>query len=89
MTTDVTTRAVETALASIGSKANYTGAGVTATGWFLSSEAAVAVGILLGFGGWIVSWYYHRLVAKAQIKDLIERAAREREAHKKFMGGCE
>lgn len=52
------THAADAALAAAGSKATYTGAGMTISGWFLSSEFAVLVGMMIGIGGFIVNWYY-------------------------------
>ncbi len=45
-----TSQPVDAALAAVGSKSTYAGASVTVTGWLLSSEFAVLVGMLLG--GW-------------------------------------
>lgn len=53
-----TTHTIDAALAAAGSKATYTGAGMTISGWLLSSEFAVLVGILIGVGGFLVNWYY-------------------------------
>lgn len=49
---------VETTVAAIGSKATYTGAGMTLSGWLLSSEFAVLAGLVLGVAGFLVNWYY-------------------------------
>ncbi len=53
-------QAIEAAIAATGSKATYTGAGMTISGWFLSSEFAVLSGILLGVAGFGVNLYYKR-----------------------------
>lgn len=59
MTDDqIMTTAVDTAVASTASKTTYLGAGMTVGGWFLSSEFAVLIGIVLGVAGFIVNWYY-------------------------------
>lgn len=50
---------LDATLAAAGSKATYTGAGMTIGGWFLSSEFAVLMGIVLGVAGLAVQWYYH------------------------------
>lgn len=47
-TTDIT-------ISTIASKSTYTGAGLTVTGWLLSSEAAVLVGMVLGAAGLVVN----------------------------------
>lgn len=50
--------AVENAIMAAGSKATYSGAGMTVGGWFLSSEFAVLAGLLLGVAGFCINWYY-------------------------------
>lgn len=50
--------AIETTAAAVGSKATYTGAGMTLSGWLLSSEFAVLAGLVLGVAGFLVNWYY-------------------------------
>ena len=54
----MSTEAVDATIAAVGSKATYTGAGMTISGWFLSSEFAVRAGIVLGVAGFTVNWYY-------------------------------
>ena len=54
----MSTEAVDATIAAVGSKATYTGAGMTISGWFLSSEFAVLAGIVLGVAGFTVNWYY-------------------------------
>lgn len=49
---------LETTLATTGSKVTYTGAGMTISGWFLSSEFAVLCGIVLGLGGFAVNFFF-------------------------------
>lgn len=49
---------VEAALAASASKATYTGAGMSITGWLLSNEFAVLFGLLLGLAGFLLNWYY-------------------------------
>ena len=53
-----TTQTIDATVAAAGSKATYTGAGMTIGGWFLSSEFAVLVGMLVGVAGLLVNWYY-------------------------------
>jgi hypothetical protein len=38
----------DASIAAAASKTTYTGAGLTITGWLLSSEAAVLVGMIIG-----------------------------------------
>lgn len=78
--------AIETTLAATGSKATYTGAGMTIGGWFLSSEFAVLMGMIIGVAGFLVNWYYKHKLTMAQIRLQEEQAAREREAHAARMG---
>lgn len=60
-------------IAAVGSKATYTGAGMTISGWFFSSEFAVLVGMLIGIGGFAVNWYYKH---KQDRRDAAEHEAR-------------
>lgn len=86
MSDQTTSHAIEATLAATGSKATYTGAGMTIGGWFLSSEFAVLVGMLLGVAGLAVNWYYKHKLTMAQIRLQEEAAQREREAHAARMG---
>lgn len=66
----------DAAIAAAGSKATYTGAGMTISGWFLSSEFAVLIGMLIGVAGFAVNWYYrHKEDARQQAEH--ERRMRE------------
>ena len=66
----------DAAIAAAGSKATYTGAGMTISGWFLSSEFAVLIGMLIGVAGFGVNWYYrHKEDARQQAEH--ERRMRE------------
>lgn len=78
--------AVDTTIAAVGSKATYTGAGMTIGGWFLSNEFAVLFGILIGTAGFLVNWYYKHKLTMAEIRLKEEQAQREREAHAVRMG---
>lgn len=82
-----TTQAIEATLAATGSKATYTGAGMTIGGWVLSSEFAVLFGMLLGVLGLGVQWYYRHKLTMAEIRLKEEQAAREREIHAAKMAG--
>jgi heme/copper-type cytochrome/quinol oxidase subunit 2 len=58
---DAAAQTLDATIAAAGSKATYTGAGMTISGWLLSSEFAVLIGIVLGVAGFLVNWYYkHR-----------------------------
>lgn len=78
--------AIETTLAATGSKATYTGAGMTVGGWMLSSEFAVLFGMLIGLAGLGVQWYYRHKLTMAEIRLKEEQAARERTEHAARMG---
>lgn len=81
-----TSQAIEATLAATGSKATYTGAGMTIGGWVLSSEFAVLFGMLLGLAGLGVQWYYRHKLTMAEIRLKEEQAQREREMHAAKMG---
>lgn len=86
MSENATTNAIEATLAATGSKATYTGAGMTIGGWVLSSEFAVLFGMLLGVAGLGVQWYYRHKLTMAEIRLKEEQAQREREVHAAKMG---
>lgn len=65
--------AVDGALAALGSKATYGGAGASFAGWLLSSEFAVLAGLVLGVAGFLVNWYYRH---KADKRGMAEHAAK-------------
>ena len=50
--------AFDATMATLGSKATYTGATTSVLGWIMSSEFGVLIGIVLGVGGFLVNWYY-------------------------------
>ena len=85
-TEHATNHAIDATIAATGSKATYTGAGMTIGGWFLSSEFAVLMGMLIGVAGFLVNWYYRHKLTMAEIRLKEEQAAREREAHAARMG---
>lgn len=76
-----TSTTVDAALATIGSKTTYAGASVTVTGWLLSSEFAVLVGMLLGLAGFLVNWYYRHRLTMHEIRLREAQEQREREEH--------
>ena len=77
---------LEATASAVASKATYTGAGMTIGGYFLSSEFAVLVGMVMGVAGFLVNWYYKHKLTMADIRLKEEQAAREREAHAVRMG---
>ncbi len=81
-----TTQTVDAAIAAAGSKITYAGSGVTITGWLLSSEFAVLVGMLLGVAGFVVNWYYRHKLTRAEIRIMVERDKREAAEHRARMG---
>lgn len=59
--TELANTTMDGTIAAAGSKATYTGAGMTVGGWLLSSEFAVLIGVLIGVAGFLVNWFYrHR-----------------------------
>ena len=65
--------AYESAMAAGGSKATYYGASTSVVAWMLSSQFGILVGVLLGLGGFILSWYYQY---KRNKREEIEHARR-------------
>lgn len=89
MKDQVAQQAADAAIASTASKVTYTGAGMTISGWFLSSEFAVLMGVVIGVAGFIVNWYYrHKENLRQQAQDLRSQAEHElrmqqlRDSHK-------
>ncbi len=80
MEDQVAQQAADAAIASTASKVTYTGAGMTISGWMLSSEFAVLVGIVLGVAGFIVNWYYRH---KEDRRSQAEHEIRMRELTRK------
>lgn len=54
------TNSFDAAIAAAGSKATYTGAGASLSGWLLSSEAGVLIGIILGVAGLVINYVFKR-----------------------------
>ena len=89
MKDQVAQQAADAAIASTATKVTYTGAGMTISGWFLSSEFAVLMGVVIGVAGFIVNWYYrHKENLRQQAQDLRSQAEHElrmqqlRDSHK-------
>ena len=88
-----TADAIDATMAALGTKATYTGAGVTGLGWFLSSEFFGLVGMLIGVVGLCITWYYkqradvrhakeheirvQKMLAGQQVEDLRDQGADE------------
>lgn len=67
--------AIEVSIASLGSKATYTGAGTSILGWLMSSEFGILVGVVVGVAGFAVNWYYKH-----------KQHVREQEEHNRRIG---
>lgn len=76
---------LDAALVATGSKATYSGAGITIGGYLLSSEFAVAFGMLIGVIGLAVQWYYRHKLTNAEIAFREKEEVRKVEAHKAYM----
>lgn len=72
---------IDVVLAATGAKATYGGSATIIGGWWLSSEFAIFVGMIVGVAGLAVQWYYRHKLTKAEIAMKHERNEREREAH--------
>lgn len=53
-------QALDSTLAVIGNRVTHTGTGTTAVSWWLSSEAGILIGIVIGVAGLAMNWYYSR-----------------------------
>ena len=53
-----TVDAIDATMAAVGTKATYTGVGVSGLGWFLSNEFFGLAGIMIGTAGFLITWYY-------------------------------
>ena len=49
---------IDAAMAAVGTKATYAGAGVSGLGWFLSNEFFGLAGVVIGTFGLLITWYY-------------------------------
>ena len=76
-----TQHSVDATLAAVGSKTTYTGAGMTISGWLMSSEFAVLIGVVIGVAGFIVNWYYRHKLTSYEIKLKQEQNERDKKEH--------
>lgn len=73
--------AIDSALAATGAKATYGGSATMIGAWWVSSEFAFFVGMLVGVIGLLVQWYYRHKLTKAEIAFREEQNDRERQEH--------
>ena len=66
---------IDATMAAIGTKATYTGAGVSGLGWFLSNEFFGLAGVIIGTVGLLITWYYKREANKRHAEDDRRREA--------------
>lgn len=66
---------LDAAIAASASKATYTGAGMSITGWLLSNEAAVLFGLILGIAGLLVNIHFKRREDQRQEREHQARMA--------------
>ena len=67
---------IDATMAAIGTKAAYTGAGVSGLGWFVSNEFFGLAGVIIGAVGLLITWYYKH---KADKRHALENQRREEE----------
>lgn len=60
---------IDATMAAIGTKATYTGAGVSGLGWFLSSEFFGLAGVIVGTVGLLITWYYKHKADKRHTRE--------------------
>lgn len=63
----------QAALAALGSKATYGGAGTSVAAWAVSSEAGIVIGIVIGVAGLLVNWYYKAKQDKREQREFEKR----------------
>ena len=64
-----TVDAIDVTMAAVGTKATYTGVGVSGLGWFLSNEFFGLAGILIGLAGLMITWYYKHKADKRHTRE--------------------
>lgn len=65
--------ALEAVVAASAAKVTYGGAGMTITGYMLSSEFAVLAGLVIGLAGFFVNWYYKAKEDRRQEREHLMR----------------
>lgn len=70
---------LDATMAAIGTKATYTGAGVSGLGWFLSNEFFGLAGVCIGVAGLFITWHYKRQAHVLRVREHELRAARLRQ----------
>lgn len=60
---------LDSAMAAVGSKATYAGAGVSGVGWFLSNEFFGLAGVLIGLSGLLITWHYKRQAHRLRVRE--------------------
>ena len=71
-----TVDAIDVTMAAVGTKATYTGVGVSGLGWFLSNEFFGLAGILIGLAGIVITAFYKH---KADKRHALEERRRHEE----------
>ena len=64
-----TVDAIDVTMAAVGTKATYTGIGVSGLGWFLSNEFFGLAGIMIGLAGLMITWYYKHKADKRHTRE--------------------
>lgn len=60
---------LDATMAALGSKATYTGAGVSGLGWFLSNEFFGLAGVCIGLAGLLITWHYKRQAHLLRVRE--------------------
>ena len=71
-----TVDAIDVTMAAVGTKATYTGVGVSGLAWFLSNEFFGLAGILIGLAGIVITAFYKH---KADKRHALEERRRHEE----------
>lgn len=72
---EAATSAAAASATSIASKFTFGGSFAVVWGWLVSSEAAVLGGLLIGFAGFLVQWYYRHKEYALKVAEANARAA--------------
>lgn len=60
---------LDATMAAVGTKATYTGAGVSGLGWFLSNEFFGLAGVAIGLAGLLITWHYKRQAHRLRVRE--------------------